>query len=217
MFVDEVKIKLIAGKGGDGCTSFRREKYVPMGGPDGGNGGKGGDIIFEVDEGLKTLIDLRYRKIFKALKGSNGKGKNMYGAAADDIIIKVPAGTTVYDDDTNLVLGDLTQDKQRLVVAHGGRGGRGNKAFATQNDPAPHLSELGQPGEEVYIRCELKVIADVGLIGFPSVGKSTILSLISAAKPKIAPYHFTTLSPNLGVVKLKNGQSFTIADLPGLI
>lgn len=217
MFVDETTIKLIAGKGGDGCTSFRREKYVPMGGPDGGNGGKGGDIIFEVDKGLKTLIDLRYKKIVKADKGVNGKGSTRNGANAEDIILKVPEGTTIYDADTNLVIADLTKDKEQVVVAHGGRGGRGNKAFATHSEPAPKFSELGAPGEEKLIKCELKVMADVGLIGMPSVGKSTILSLISSAKPKIGAYHFTTLNPNLGVVNLKDGRSFVMADLPGLI
>ena len=217
MFVDETTIKLIAGKGGDGCTSFRREKYIPMGGPDGGNGGKGGDIIFEVDKGLKTLIDLRYKKIVKADKGVNGKGSTRNGANAEDIILKVPEGTTIYDADTNLVVADLTKDKERVIVAHGGRGGRGNKAFATHSEPAPKFSELGAPGEEKNIKCELKVMADVGLIGMPSVGKSTILSLISSAKPKIGAYHFTTLNPNLGVVNLKDGRSFVMADLPGLI
>ncbi len=217
MFVDEVIIHAIAGKGGDGCTSFRREKYVPMGGPDGGNGGKGGDIIIEVDKSLKTLIDLRYKKIIKAEKGINGKGSSCNGANAQDIILKVPEGTTVYDADTNLVLADLKNDKQRVVVCKGGRGGRGNKAFATHNEPAPKFSELGEMGEDKIIKCELKVMADVGLIGMPSVGKSTILSLISAAKPKIASYHFTTLSPNLGMVSLKDGRKFVMADLPGLI
>ncbi len=217
MFVDEVTIKLIAGKGGDGCTSFRREKYVPMGGPDGGNGGKGGDIIFEVDEGLKTLVDLRYKKIVKADKGINGKGSSKNGANAEDIIIKVPQGTTIFNADNNLILADLTKDKERIVIAHGGRGGRGNKAFATHSEPAPKFSELGCPGEEVIVKCELKVMADVGLIGMPSVGKSTILSLISSAKPKIGAYHFTTLSPNLGMIKLKDHRSFVMADLPGLI
>lgn len=217
MFVDETTIKLIAGKGGDGCTSFRREKYIPMGGPDGGNGGKGGDIIFEVDKGLKTLIDLRYKKIVKADKGVNGKGSTRNGANAEDVILKVPEGTTIYDADTNLVIADLTKDKEQVIVAHGGRGGRGNKAFATHSEPAPKFSELGAPGEEKLIKCELKVMADVGLIGMPSVGKSTILSLISSAKPKIGAYHFTTLNPNLGVVNLKDGRSFVMADLPGLI
>ncbi len=217
MFVDETVIKLIAGKGGDGCTSFRREKYIPMGGPDGGNGGKGGDIIFEVDKNLKTLIDLRYKKIVKAEKGTNGKGSTRNGANAEDIILKVPEGTTIYNADNNLILADLTKDKERITIAHGGRGGRGNKAFATHNEPAPKFSELGAPGEEVVVRCELKVMADVGLIGMPSVGKSTILSLISGANPKIGAYHFTTLNPNLGVVKLKDNRSFVMADLPGLI
>lgn len=217
MFVDNVKMKLIAGKGGDGCTSFRREKYIPMGGPDGGSGGKGGDIIFKVDKGLKTLIDLKYHKIVKAQKGENGKGQNKHGKKATDIYIKVPAGTTIFDDDSNMVLKDLTKDQEEYIVCHGGRGGRGNKAFATQIEPAPKYSELGEPGELRYIRCELKVLADVGLIGMPSVGKSTILSKVSKANPKIASYHFTTLSPNLGVVKLKDNRAFTLADLPGLI
>lgn len=217
MFVDFVKMQLVAGKGGDGCTSFRREKFVPMGGPDGGNGGKGGDIIFRVEKGLKTLIDLKYHKIIKASKGENGRGSAMHGKKAEDIIIKVPEGTTIYDDDTGLILADLTKDKEEFVVAKGGRGGRGNKAFATQADPAPKFSELGEPGETRFIRCELKVLADVGLIGMPSVGKSTILSMVSGANPKIAAYHFTTLNPNLGLVKLKDERTFVLADLPGLI
>ena len=217
MFVDELTIKVQAGKGGDGCTSFRREKFVPMGGPDGGNGGKGASIIFQVDKGLKTLIDLRYMKIIKGKKGENGKGSNRNGAHAEDIIIKVPEGTTVVDGETNLVIADLVGDNTEVVVAHGGRGGRGNAAFRTQSDTAPKFSELGEPGEERTLKVELKMIADVGLVGLPSVGKSTILSMISAATPKIASYHFTTLSPNLGVVKLKDGRSFVMADLPGLI
>lgn len=217
MFVDELEIKLIAGSGGDGCTSFRREKYVPMGGPDGGNGGRGASIIFKVDKNLKTLIDLSYKKIIKAQKGENGKGSNKYGKNALDIIIKVPAGTTIFNKDDNELIADLTEYDEEVVVAHGGRGGRGNKAFATHDNPAPKFSEKGEPGEELVVKLELKVLADVGLIGLPSVGKSTILSLISAAKPKIASYHFTTLSPNLGVVNLKNKKSFVIADLPGLI
>lgn len=217
MFVDELEIKLIAGSGGDGCTSFRREKYVPMGGPDGGNGGRGASIIFKVDKNLKTLIDLSYKKIIKADKGENGKGSNKYGKNAEDVIIKVPAGTTVFNKDNNELIADLTEYDEEVIVAHGGRGGRGNKAFATHDNPAPKFSEKGEPGEEIAVKLELKVLADVGLIGMPSVGKSTILSLISAAKPKIASYHFTTLSPNLGVVNLKNKKSFVIADLPGLI
>lgn len=217
MFVDELTIKVIAGKGGDGCTSFRREKCEPMGGPNGGNGGKGASIIFQVDKGLKTLIDLRYMKIIKGKKGENGSGQNRNGASAEDIIIKVPEGTTVVDESTNLVIADLVGDITEVVVAEGGRGGRGNVAFKTQTDTAPKFSELGEPGEEKVLKVELKMIADVGLIGFPSVGKSTILSKISAATPKIASYHFTTLSPNLGVVKLKDERSFVMADLPGLI
>lgn len=217
MFVDELTIKLIAGSGGDGCTSFRREKFVPMGGPDGGNGGKGASIIFKVDKNLKTLIDLSYKKIIKADKGENGKGSNKYGKNAQDIIIKVPAGTTIYDANTNEVIADLINDDEECIVAKGGRGGKGNKSFATHDMPAPKFSENGEPGEEKLVRLELKVLADVGLIGMPSVGKSTLLSIISSAQPKIAAYHFTTLSPNLGVVKLKNGTSFVMADLPGLI
>ncbi|MBO5096334.1 MAG: GTPase ObgE [Bacilli bacterium] len=217
MFVDEVILKVIAGKGGDGCTSFRREKCVPLGGPDGANGGKGADIIFEVDPGLKTLLDLRYAKIIKGDKGINGKGSNRTGANAEDIVIKVPQGTTVFDQDTGLVIADLINIDDKAIIAHGGRGGRGNKAFATHNNTAPKLSEYGEPGEERLIKCELRMIADVGLVGMPSVGKSTLLSVISASKPKIAEYHFTTLSPNLGVVKLKDYRSFIVADLPGLI
>jgi len=217
MFLDEVKMKLIAGKGGDGCTSFRREKYIPMGGPDGGSGGKGGDIIFVVDEGLKTLIDLKYHKIIKADKGENGKGKNRRGSNAEDITLKVPAGTTIYDDDTGLVLADLLHNGDSFIVAHGGRGGRGNVSFATHENPAPEFSELGEPGEIRYIKCELKLIADVGLIGMPSVGKSTLLGSVTSANPKIASYHFTTLSPNLGVVTLKDKRTFVLADLPGMI
>ena len=217
MFVDELTIKVEAGKGGDGCTSFRREWCVPMGGPDGGNGGSGASIIFQVDKGLKTLIDLRYMKIIKGKKGENGKGSNRNGANAEDVIIKVPEGTTVVDATTNLVIADLVGENNRVVVAKGGRGGRGNTAFRTQSDTAPKFSELGEPGEEKTLKVELKMIADVGLVGLPSVGKSTILSMISAATPKIASYHFTTLNPNLGVVKLKDERSFVMADLPGLI
>ena len=217
MFVDEVVIKLIAGKGGDGCTSFRREKFIPLGGPNGGNGGKGADIIFQVEKGLKTLVDLKYRKQIKGDKGVNGKGSNMHGAKADDVIVKVPEGTTLIDEETGLVICDLVHDGDSFTVCHGGRGGRGNKAFATQEEPAPKMSEFGEPGEERIVRCELKVLADVGLVGMPSVGKSTILSLISGANPKIAAYHFTTLNPNLGVVKLKDQRVFVMADLPGLI
>ncbi len=217
MFLDEVIVKLYAGNGGDGCTSFRREKCEPMGGPDGGNGGRGASIIFVGDKSLKTLIDLRYHKIIKAEKGVNGKGSNKYGANREDVRINVPLGTTVIDADTGLVVADILEDKEEVVVAKGGRGGRGNRAFATHDNPAPNFSEKGEPGEERVVKCELKLIADVGLIGLPSVGKSTILSMISGCKPKIAAYHFTTLSPNIGVVKLKDQRVFTMADLPGLI
>lgn len=214
MFVDEVIVKLIAGKGGDGCTSFRREKFVEMGGPNGGNGGKGADIIFTTDKSLKTLIDLKVQKTIKADKGVNGKGRDQNGANAEDVIIKVPEGTVVTNLETNEVICDLISGSK--IIAHGGRGGRGNRSLATHDNPAPRMSELGAPGEELLVKCELKVLADVGLVGFPSAGKSTLLSVITNASPKIAAYHFTTLSPNLGVVKTY-GKEFIIADLPGLI
>ena len=217
MFIDEVELKVIAGAGGDGCTAFRREKYVSMGGPFGGNGGRGSSIIFEVDEGLHTLIDLRYAKIIKGEKGENGSGKNQHGKNSEDIIIKVPQGTVVTDKDTGLIVADLKEKKERVVVAQGGRGGRGNTAFKTQNNPCPSFSENGEPGETKLLKLELKMLADVGLVGLPSVGKSTFLSKISKAKPKIADYHFTTLSPNLGVCKTIDNRSFVVADLPGLI
>ena len=188
-----------------------------MGGPNGGNGGKGADIIFETDAGLKTLIDLKMMKHIKGEKGVNGKGSERNGANAEDIVIKVPLGTTITDEDTGLVIADLTTIGERVVVAKGGRGGRGNKAFATHEVPAPRMSELGEPGEVKFVKCELKMLADVGLVGMPSVGKSTILSMISSCKPKIGAYHFTTLSPNLGVVRLNDDRSFVMADLPGLI
>lgn len=217
MFVDEIVIKVTAGKGGDGCTSFRHEKYIEMGGPDGGNGGKGADIIFKVDKNLKTLVDLKYQKHIDGDKGRNGEGSNKYGKSAEDVIVRVPEGTTLIDEDTGLVIADLVNDNDEVIVCKGGRGGKGNKAFANRFEKAPRFSELGEPGEERLIRCELKVLADVGLVGMPSVGKSSILALISASKPKIAAYHFTTLNPNLGLVKLKDHRSFVIADLPGLI
>lgn len=217
MFIDEVTLELIAGTGGDGCMAFRREKYIEMGGPYGGNGGRGSDIVFVVDEGLNTLIDLRYKKQIKGKKGENGLGKGMHGKGADDIIIPVPLGTVITDLDTDLVIADLINKDDRVIVAHGGRGGRGNIAFATQSNPAPHYAEAGEPGEMRKVKIELKLLADVGLVGMPSVGKSTIISKISAAKPKIAAYHFTTLKPNLGVVKASDGNSFVVADLPGLI
>ena len=217
MFVDEVVIKVIAGKGGDGCTAFRREKYVEMGGPYRGNGGHGGDIIFMVDEGLHTLLDLRYQKTLKAPKGENGKGKNQHGKGALPLIVKVPLGTVITDLDTGFILGDLKEKDSKVVVAKGGRGGRGNTAFKTQTNTAPNFSENGEEGEEKNLKVEVKMLADVGLVGLPSVGKSTIISCVSRSKPKIAAYHFTTLTPNLGVSRSSSGKSFVIADLPGLI
>ncbi|KIU13094.1 GTPase ObgE [Bacillus subtilis] len=217
MFVDQVKVYVKGGDGGNGMVAFRREKYVPKGGPAGGDGGKGGDVVFEVDEGLRTLMDFRYKKHFKANRGEHGMSKNQHGRNADDMVIKVPPGTVVTDDDTKQVIADLTEHGQRAVIARGGRGGRGNSRFATPANPAPQLSENGEPGKERYIVLELKVLADVGLVGFPSVGKSTLLSVVSSAKPKIADYHFTTLVPNLGMVETDDGRSFVMADLPGLI
>lgn len=217
MFIDEVIIELNAGRGGNGCMAFRREKYVDMGGPFGGNGGHGGNIYFEADEGLNTLIDLRYKKIYKALDGAHGMGKGMHGKNAEDLIIKVPLGTVVTDLDTNLILADITKKGEKVLICEGGRGGRGNIAFATKNNPAPAFCENGEPGEVRKVKVELKLLADVGLVGLPSVGKSTFISKISKAKPKIADYHFTTLKPNLGVVKTKDNRSFVVADLPGLI
>ena len=215
--MDEAIIKVIAGNGGDGCTAFRREKYIEMGGPYGGNGGHGSDIIFKVDTGLHTLIDLKYMKMVKGKKGENGQGKNMHGKGAEPVIVKVPQGTVITDVDTNYIVADLKNPTDEVIVCKGGRGGRGYTAFKTQNNPCPTFSENGEPGEDKILKIELKLLADVGLVGLPSVGKSTFLSKVSKAKPKIADYHFTTLSPNLGVVKTKDNRSFVIADLPGLI
>ena len=217
MFVDEVIIKVEAGNGGDGCTAFRREKFVPMGGPYGGNGGHGSDIIFVVDEGLHTLLDLRYQKTIKGPKGENGKGKNQNGKGAEPTIVKVPLGTVVTDIDTGLIIADLSKKDQKEIIAKGGRGGRGNTAFKTQTNTAPDYSENGEEGEKKNLKVEVKLLADVGLVGLPSVGKSTIISCVSASRPKIAAYHFTTLSPNLGVVRASDNRSFVMADLPGLI
>lgn len=217
MFVDQVKVFVKAGSGGNGLSAFRREKYVPMGGPAGGDGGKGGDIVFVVDEGLNTLMDFRYNKHFKAKRGENGMSKGKHGKNAEDFEIPVPPGTSVYHTETNELIADLTQEGQKAIICHGGRGGRGNIRFATPRNPAPNLSENGEPGQELEIRIELKVLADVGLVGFPSVGKSTLLSVVSAAKPEIADYPFTTITPNLGVVSTNDGRSFVMADLPGLI
>ncbi|OQM45727.1 GTPase ObgE [Anoxybacillus sp. UARK-01] len=217
MFVDQVKIYVKGGDGGNGMVAFRREKYVPKGGPAGGDGGKGGDVVFVVDEGLRTLMDFRYQRHFKAAKGENGMSKGQHGKNAEDLVVKVPPGTVVMEAETKQALADLTEHGQRFVVAKGGRGGRGNMRFATPANPAPEIAENGEPGEERDVILELKLLADVGLVGFPSVGKSTLLSVVSAAKPKIADYHFTTLVPNLGVVETDDGRSFVMADLPGLI
>ena len=216
MFVDEVLMTVEAGSGGNGCMAYRREACVPMGGPFGGNGGKGSDIIFKADSGLKTLIDLRYQKKIKGNNGQNGEGKNKYGSNSEDLVIKVPIGTTVKDADTGVVIADLTKNGETATIAYGGRGGRGNVSLSSKNNPCTSYAENGEPGEVRKIRVELRMIADVGLVGMPSVGKSTILSMISNANPKIADYHFTTLSPNLGVVKTKD-NTFVVADLPGLI
>ncbi len=216
-FVDQAEIEVKAGKGGDGIVSFRHEKFVAMGGPFGGDGGHGGSIILKVDEGLRTLMDFRYNRHFKAQPGGNGGTKGMTGASSDDRYIKVPQGTIVKDADTGEVLGDMLENGQELVVAKGGRGGRGNIHFATPANPAPELSENGEPGEIRNLKLELRVLADVGLVGFPSAGKSTLLSVVSNAKPKVAAYHFTTLAPNIGMVRLPDERDFVMADLPGLI
>ncbi len=216
-FVDQAEIEVKAGKGGDGIVSFRHEKFVAMGGPFGGDGGHGGSIILKVDEGLRTLMDFRYNRHFKAQPGGNGGTKGMTGASSDDRYIKIPQGTIVKDADTGEVLGDMLENGQELVVAKGGRGGRGNIHFATPANPAPELSENGEPGEVRNLKLELRVLADVGLVGFPSAGKSTLLSVVSNAKPKVAAYHFTTLAPNIGMVRLPDERDFVMADLPGLI
>lgn len=217
MFVDKAKIYVKGGDGGDGLVAFRREKYVPNGGPAGGDGGKGGHVIFRVDEGLRTLMDFRYQRHFKAPKGEKGRNKSQHGANAEHMVVRIPPGTMIMDDDSGEMLADMTRHGQEVIVARGGRGGRGNMRFATPANPAPELAENGEDGQERYITLELKVMADVGLVGFPSVGKSTLLSVVSAATPKIGAYHFTTITPNLGVVEAGDGRSFVMADLPGLI
>ena len=217
MFVDQVTIKVAAGNGGNGMVAFRREKYIDKGGPAGGDGGHGGSVVFEVDEGLSTLLDLRYNKLLQAPHGENGMAKSCHGKNSKDLIVKVPVGTVVYNSETGKVIADLATAGQRKVIAQGGRGGRGNIRFATPRNTAPELAENGEVGQKLTIRAELKLLADVGLVGFPSVGKSTLISVVSAAKPKIADYHFTTLVPNLGVVGVPDGRSFVMADLPGLI
>lgn len=217
MFIDKVKIFVKAGDGGNGVVAFRREKYIPDGGPAGGDGGKGADVVFEVEEGLRTLMDFRYQKHFKAPRGENGRPKNQHGKSRDAMVIKVPPGTTLTNEETGEIVADLTEHGQRAIVVRGGRGGRGNSRFATPSNPAPEIAENGQPGQDKELNLELKLLADAGLVGFPSVGKSTLLSIVSAAKPKIADYHFTTLVPNLGVVETDDHRSFVMADLPGLI
>jgi len=217
MFVDQAKIYVKGGAGGNGMVAFRREKYVPKGGPAGGDGGRGGNVIFTADEGLKTLMDFKYKKHFKAVRGVHGQAKNMHGAWGEDLIARVPVGTLIFDDDTGEIIADLTEPGQDVIVARGGRGGRGNARFANATNKAPSYSENGAPGEERWLRMELKLLADVGLVGFPNAGKSTFISRVSAARPKIADYPFTTLVPNLGVVVSRDKETFVIADIPGLI
>jgi GTP-binding protein len=217
MFIDRAKIQVKAGDGGNGMSSFRREKYVPKGGPSGGDGGRGGNIILVVDDNLNTLVDFQFKRKFKADSGDHGQTSNCHGKQGEHLFVKVPPGTLVIDELTGQVLGDLTEAHQELVVAKGGRGGRGNARFVSSVHRAPTFSENGEPGEERPLLLELKILADVGLVGFPSVGKSSILSTVSAARPDIAAYHFTTLTPVLGVVSLREGQSFVLADIPGLI
>lgn len=217
MFYDYAKVNVKAGDGGNGIVAFRREKYVPKGGPAGGDGGKGGSIILRADEGLRTLVDFRYQTHYKGKRGEHGSGAKQHGRSAEDIVLRVPVGTVVRDADTKRLLGDLREHGQEIVVAQGGRGGRGNARFVSSTHRAPAFAENGEKGEERWITLELKLLADVGLVGFPNVGKSTIISRVSAAKPKIANYHFTTLEPNLGMVRVDAGRSFVIADVPGLV
>ncbi len=216
-FVDEVEVTVIAGKGGNGAVSFRREKFVPKGGPDGGDGGKGGSVFIVATKQLSTLSDLRYQKIIKAKNGENGKGKDRYGKKGEDVIIRVPVGTIVRKKNDNSILYDLTEHAQKVEIAKGGKGGKGNKHFATPTNRAPYQAEEGEKGEEIELLLELKLLADVGLLGFPNAGKSTFISVVSNATPKISDYPFTTLTPNLGVVDIDIGKSFVIADVPGLI
>ena len=217
LFLDTAKIEVRAGKGGDGAVAFRREKFVPDGGPWGGDGGRGGSVIFRVDEGMTTLMDFRYNRIFRGKPGEKGMTKGMHGRGAQDTYVKVPQGTTVKDFETGQVLADLTENGQEFVAAKGGRGGRGNIRFATPTNPAPEVAENGEPGQQRMLMLELRVLADVGLVGFPSVGKSTLLSVVSNARPKIGAYHFTTITPNIGMVQVGYENSFVMADMPGLI
>ena len=217
MFIDKARIYVEAGNGGDGMSSFRREKFVEKGGPNGGNGGRGGNVILRADNSLNTLIDFRYKRKFIAKRGDKGGVSNMTGHRGEDVIIKVPLGTVVRDDETNIMIADLTEDGQEFIAAKGGRGGKGNACYATSTKRAPTFAEKGEPGTKGWLRLELKLLADVGLVGYPSVGKSSIISRVSAARPEIAAYHFTTLTPVLGVVRLSEEQSFVLADIPGLI
>ena len=217
MFIDKAKIFVKSGDGGNGCVSFRREKYVPLGGPDGGDGGKGGSVVFTVDTGLTTLLDFKYRKKFVAEAGGKGEGSKCYGKDGDDLYIRVPMGTIIRDFETNKIIADLSHKDDTFILARGGKGGKGNCKFCTPTRQAPHFAEPGMPGEERWITLELKLLADAGLVGFPNVGKSTFLSTVTAAKPKIANYHFTTLKPNLGVVKAEGMNAFVMADIPGII
>ncbi len=217
MFIDEAEIKVISGKGGDGVVHFRREKYIPFGGPDGGDGGKGGDVILEVNPKINTLFHFRQKTLFKAQDGAPGRKQNMTGRSGEDLVIMVPPGTLVYDKGSNQLLGDLVEAGQRLIIARGGKGGRGNSHFANSVRQTPRIAEKGEPPEERMLRLELKLIADIGIIGVPNAGKSTLLARVTNAKPKIAPYPFTTLEPNLGVAVLDNDTILTIADVPGLI
>ncbi|RQD76830.1 MAG: GTPase ObgE [Candidatus Syntrophonatronum acetioxidans] len=217
MFVDRAKVYVKGGDGGNGAVSFRREKYVSHGGPDGGDGGKGGDVVFEVDRGLRTLLDFKYRQHFKGGRGQHGQGKNRHGKGVPDLVVKVPPGTVIYDAEREEIIADLTEPGEKVVIARGGRGGRGNARFASPTRKAPRLVEKGEPGEERQVILELKLLAEVGLVGYPNSGKSTLLSRISAAKPKIASYPFTTLTPNLGQVQVAPGKSFVVADIPGII
>ena len=217
MFIDRAKISIKAGDGGDGMSSFRREKYAPKGGPNGGDGGRGGDIVFLADRNMNTLLDFRYKKKFKAQKGGDGEDTNKFGRHAEAVVVKVPVGTLVFDEETDELIADLVEDGQTAIVGRGGRGGRGNARFANSVNRAPTFAEHGEPGEERNLRMELKLLADVGLVGYPSVGKSSIIATVSAARPDIAAYHFTTLTPVLGIVKIDDQTNFVMADIPGLI
>ena len=216
MFIDRAKISIKAGDGGDGMSSFRREKYAPKGGPNGGDGGRGGDIVFLADRNMNTLLDFRYKKKFKAQKGGDGEDTNKFGRHAEAVVIKVPVGTLVFDEETDELIADLIEDGQTAIVGRGGRGGRGNARFANSVNRAPTFAEHGEPGEERTLRMELKLLADVGLVGYPSVGKSSIIATVSAARPDIAAYHFTTLTPVLGIVRIDDQTNFVMADIPGL-